>query len=291
MIKFRHILALISVGCVLLLSGCHMALLDPKGVIAAGEKSLLIDATLLMLIVVIPVIFINFFFAWRYRASNEKATYRPDDGHNTIIESICWLIPCLIITVLAVMTWISSHELDPYRPLDTTNKPITIQVISLNWKWLFIYPDENIATINYIQIPVNTQVRFLISSDGPMNSFQIPQLAGQIYAMSGMQTKLHIMATAEGDYDGMSTNISGNGFSGMTFTVHVGTQAEYSAWVNTVHKSPDKLTLPVYNQLVAPTENDPVRYFSSVEPDLFNNVIMKFMMPMPKYALAIDGSQ
>ena len=181
MIKRRHvILTVLTLGLTLLLTGCKLALLDPKGVIAASEKQLLIDATLLMLIIVIPVILISWCFAWRYRASNKKATYRPDEAHNNIIEFFCWLVPCIIIIVLGIMTWRSTHELDPYRPLQSTQKTLTIQVISLDWKWLFIYPEQNIATVNFVQIPVNTPVQFLLTSDAPMNSFELPQLAGQI---------------------------------------------------------------------------------------------------------------
>lgn len=291
MIKRRHILAVISLGLMFLLSGCHAALLNPQGPIAASEKSLLIDAVLLMLIVVVPVIIISFVFAWHYRESNTKATYRPNDGHSTIIEVVCWAVPCVIIAILATMTWVSTHKLDPYRPLDSTVKPIRIQVIALQWKWLFIYPDENIATVNYLQIPVDTPINLIMTSDAPMNSLEIPQLAGQIYAMTGMKTQLHLMANTVGDYMALSTNISGYGFSDMNFTVHASSAADYQAWVNSVKKSPKTLDLAAYNQLVVPSSKDPVQYYSSAEKDLFDNTVMKFMMPMPKYALAIDGSQ
>ena len=291
MIKRRNILfTILTIGLALLLSGCKLALLDPQGPIAASEKQLLIDATLLMLIIVIPVILISWAFAWRYRASNKKATYRPDEAHNNVIEFFCWLVPCIIIIVLGIMTWRSSHELDPYKPLDSKVPPITIQVISLDWKWLFIYPDQHIATINFLEIPVNTPIQFLITSDAPMNSLEIPQLAGQVYSMGGMQTKLHIMANTLGDYMGLSTNISGEGFSDMNFVIRVTTKEQFDQWVKTVQHTPNKLTVAVYNKLTLPTIKDPVAYYSDVAPNLFHDVIMKFMMPMPDLDVQNDGT-
>lgn len=292
MIKRRSILfTILTIGFSLLLTGCKLAILDPKGPIAASEKQLLIDATLLMLVIVIPVILISWGFAWRYRASNKKATYRPDESHNNVIEFFCWLVPCIIILVLGIMTWRSSHELDPYKPLDSKIPPITIQVISLDWKWLFIYPEQHIATINFLQVPVNTPIQFLITSDAPMNSLEIPQLAGQIYAMGGMQTKLNIMANEVGDYMGLSTNLSGAGFSDMNFVLRVSTQEQFDQWIKTAQNAPNKLTVGVYNKLTLPTEKDPVQYFSDVVPNLFNDVIMKFMMPMPALDVANDGTE
>lgn len=292
MIKRRHIfLSLLTLGLALLLTGCKWALFDPKGVIAASEKQLIIDATLLMLIIVIPVIIMSWIFAWWYRASNKKATYSPNSAHNNVIEFFCWLVPCIIILVLGIMTWRSTHALDPYRPLDVKGEPIKIQVISLDWKWMFIYPDQNIATINELTFPVNTPVRFFITSDAPMNSFDIPQLTGQIYSMGGMQTQMNTMATAVGDYMGQSTNISGAGFSDMHFVVHVTSQTDYEKWIKKVQTSPNKLTITVYNKLTEPTINDPVQYFSGVAPDLFHDVIMKFMMPTPALETPIDGTE
>ena len=277
--KLRYFcLTLLTLG----LSACSSdALLDPKGTVALAEKKLLFTCLYLMLLVVIPVILLNFFYAWKYRANNTKAKYTPDWGHSTILEIVWWTIPCIIIGILGVITWVSSHRLDPYRPLkaEATIPPVVIQVIALEWKWLFIYPKEHIATVNFIQIPVNTPVRFLITSDAPMNSFQIPRLAGQIYAMAGMQTKLNIMATELGDYHGRSTNYSGAGFNGMNFITHVSSQKEFDQWVKRVQKSPQKLTLKKYDDLAKPTQYDAPQYFSAPANDLFNTVIMRFMMP------------
>lgn len=276
-------------GATLLLTGCKLAVLNSKGPVAAEQAKLLIDATLLMLIIVIPVILMSFVFAWRYRASNTKAIYKPDDAHNNMLEAICWFIPCIIIIILAVMTWRYTHKLDPYRPLDEPGKTITIQAIALNWKWLFIYPEQGIASVNYVNIPVNTKIQFLITSDAPMNSFEVPQLAGQIYAMAGMRTKLNLMATEIGNYSGLSTNYSGDGFSDMHFTVQVTSLSEFDAWVAETKKSPNQLTLAAYSKLAQNSENNPVQYFSNPAQGLFDKVLMKFMMPMPDMVIAHDG--
>ncbi len=282
MSKFRHILfTILTLGLTLLLSGCKAVMLDPKGIIAADEKQILITAVGLMLIVVIPVIILTFVIAWKYRASNTKAKYTPEWSHSTILEIVWWTIPCVIILILAVITWISSHQLDPYKPLDLKAKPVTIEVIALDWKWLFIYPDQHIATVNFVELPVNVPVRFLITADAPMNSFQIPQLAGQIYAMPGMQTKLNIMATATGDYAGMSANYSGVGFTYMNFIARVATQEDFNKWVKTAQKSSDKLGMEAYNKLAMPTRNNPPESFSAVADGLFNAIMMKYMMPGP----------
>lgn len=259
-----------------------MGVLNPAGTIASDEKLLLVTAVGLMLFVVVPVIILNFWFAWKYRASNTKAKYSPEFSHSTILEVIWWTIPIIIIGILAVITWISSHRYDPYRPLNVKTKPIVIQVIALDWKWLFIYPQQNIASVNFVQFPINVPVQFLITADAPMNSFQIPELAGQIYAMPGMRTELNLMGTQTGDFPGMSTNYSGVGFAGMTFTARVSSQADFDAWVKKTQKSQQKLTPDSYHQLALPSENNPQAFYSPVSKDLFNNVIMSFMMPMPQ---------
>lgn len=280
-IKLRNILfTTFSLATTLLLSGCKLAILDPKGIIAAQQKDLLIDSVLLMLIVVIPTIILTLIFAWRYRAGNHSAKYSPEWSHSTTLEVIVWTIPCIIIGILAVITWITSHTLDPYKPINSDVKPITIQAIALDWKWLFIYPDQKIATVNFVQIPVNVPVRFLITSDAPMNSFEMPQLAGQIYAMAGMQTKLNIMANVPGDYRGFSSNFSGLGFSDMNFIIRVSSQDSFSQWIDTVQKSSQILTTAAYTKLVQPSENNPTEYFTVPNNDLYQLVLMKYMMPM-----------
>ena len=175
--------------------GCEMDLAGSQRARSAlEERNLIITATLLMLLVVVPVIFMTFVFAWKYRASNKSATYTPEWSHSTRIEMVVWLVPLAIIIVLGYVTYKSTHALDPYRPLESDVKPVTIEVVALDWKWLFIYPEQGIATVNKIVFPANTPINFRITSDSVMNSFFIPALGGQIYAMAGMQTKLHLIA-------------------------------------------------------------------------------------------------
>ncbi|MFN8769992.1 MAG: ubiquinol oxidase subunit II [Neisseriaceae bacterium] len=278
--KVKSLIAVVLFGCIaVILSGCDMAILDPKGVTALEERNLIFTALGLMLIVVIPTFIMTIVFARKYRASNVSAKYDPTFTHSTIIEVICWGIPCIIIAILGTITWISTHKLDPYRPLDSNIKPITIEVVALDWKWLFIYPEQKIATVNLVQFPVNVPVTFKITADAPMNSLWIPQLSGQVYAMAGMQTKLHIMATEVGDYRGSAANISGAGFSGMKFIARVSNQSEFDKWVNTVQNSHEVLTGSEYIQLAKPSEDNPVKYYGMVRDRLFDDIIMKYMMP------------
>ncbi|SMF40059.1 ubiquinol oxidase subunit II [Pseudogulbenkiania subflava] len=279
MINSKHprILRGLALGAAALLSGCQGGILDPKGQVAADEKSLIITATVLMLLVVVPVILMTLGFAWKYRASNKSATYDPKWSHSGKIEAVVWIIPIIIVSFLAVITWNSTHKLDPYRPLDSAVKPINVQVVSLDWKWLFIYPDLNIASVNQLVFPANTPVNFKITSDAAMNSFFIPQLGGQIYSMAGMQTKLHLIANEPGSYDGMSANYSGAGFSGMKFkATATATPAEFDAWVKQV-RSGKPLDATSYAQLLNQSENNPVQHFSSVTPGLFYGVLNKYM--------------
>lgn len=273
-------LIIMSLLSALILSGCDYTLMNPQGMIAADEKRILIIAVLLMLIVVIPVIVMTLLFSWRYRENNTNASYAPEWSHSNLIEVVCWSIPCIIIIILGIITWNSSHRLDPYRPLNSTEKPIVIQAIAYDWKWLFIYPEQKIATVNYVQFPVGVPVKFLITANGAMNAFQIPHLAGQIYAMAGMRTKLHLIADKTGDYPGFSANFSGDGFADMKFTAHVSTKEGFAAWVKTVKQSPIMLTASEYSKLEKPSANNPVQYYSSVNKDIFETVVMKSMMPV-----------
>ncbi len=279
--KLKHLLtfSIVSITA-LLLAGCSnkVVVLAPKGQVAAQEMHLLIFAVLLMLIVVIPVIILTLVIARRYRASNKHAKYSPDFSHSVSLELVWWTVPIIIIAILATVTWKTTHQLDPYKPLDIKGKPVTIQAIALRWKWLFIYPQQNIATVNYVVFPAHRQIRFEITSDAPMNSFQIQQLAGQIYAMNGMRTKIHIVANHQGTYRGRSVSFSGAGFANMRFTAKATSQAQFEQWVDQAKRSPKHLDMNTYEQLVKPTQNYmPPTFYSSVAPDLFNKVIMKFM--------------
>ena len=269
----RCIVRTLSLLAALPLSGCQWAVLDPKGPIGLQERSIIITATVLMLLVVVPVIALILIFAWRYRASNEKAEYRPEWSHSNRIEAVVWLIPCLIIAALGVITWKSSHSLDPYRPLASGVRPIRIDAVALDWKWLFIYPDQKVATVNEVAFPANVPVEFHITSATVMNAFFIPQLGSQIYAMAGMQTRLHLLANAPGTYQGLSSNYSGDGFSGMTFKAVAMPPREFDAWVTRVKASQEALSAAAYEQLARPSEDNPVAYYSQVQPDLFADIV------------------
>lgn len=277
------VLALVILG-VLMLAGWYLhrtniSLLEPRGPIAEKERNLIIFAALLSLVVVIPVFSMAIFIVWKYRESNTSATYSPDFDHSRIAETIWWVVPGILITILSVVAWNSSHTLDPYRPLSSNVAPVTVQVVALDWKWLFIYPQQNIASVNLLEFPVNTPVSFEITSDAPMNSFWIPQLSGQIYAMPGMSTQLHLAASSRGNFNGFSSNISGIGFSGMTFVARSTSQAQFNAWVRATRRAPHQLSLTAYNGLVKPSQDNPVSYYSSVEHNLYTTIIAKYLLP------------
>lgn len=284
--KLKRILfAIVPMGLMLLLTGCKAVVLEPRGIVAKDELDLLITAVLLMCLVVVPVIILVFVMARRYRESNKTAKYDPNFSHSVKLELVWWIIPLIIIAILATITWITTHQLDPYRPLNdkalgVKTQPLKIEVIALRWKWLFIYPKQHIATVNYLQFPAHTQLKFLLTSDAPMNSFQIQQLGGQIYTMNGMQTKIHLIANKIGNYRGMAVSFSGNGFANMHFVAHASSEQDFKNWVNQVKRSPRHLTMTEYKQLVQPTYTSPVIYYSTVAPNLFQRVINKFMGPM-----------
>ena len=267
--RYPRLLGIVPLLGTLLLGGCNMTLLNPTGQVGLEQRNLIITATLLMLLVVIPVIVMTFLFAWKYRASNTNATYTPKWNHSTKIEIAVWTVPILIIIALGYVTYVSTHELDPYRPLESDVKPITIEVVSLDWKWVFIYPEQGIATVNKIVFPKNTPVNFKVTSDSVMNSFFIPGLGGQIYAMAGMQTKLHLIANRDAEMEGISANYSGAGFTGMKFKAISTSQENFDAWVSEVKKAPKQLESAEYEALTKPSQNNPVELYSSVTPNLF----------------------
>jgi cytochrome o ubiquinol oxidase subunit 2 len=258
-----------------------VAVLDPKGPIGQKERNLMYVALGLSLIVVIPVFTMTFLIAWKYRAGNKHADYRPEWDHNLGYEAAWWGIPTAIILVLSVVAWNSSHSLDPYKPLAVKGRsPLTIQVVALNWKWLFIYPQQGVATINLAEFPVNTPLNFEITADAPMNSFWIPQLGGQIYAMPGMATELHLMAGQTGDYRGSSANISGAGFADMDFTARATSQSDYNKWLNAAKNSKQGLDSGGYQKLVQNSQNNPVSYYKLVDSNIFSEVVDKYMGSM-----------
>lgn len=257
----------------------NIPVLNPKGWIAVQQRDLIVICTLMMSIVVISVFALMILFSWRYQERNPRGKYAPDWAHSTIGELIWWGVPFVIIVILAVITWTSTHELNPYKPIENGKRPVHIQVVALDWKWLFIYPDYGIATVNYVQFPEQTPLNFEITSDAPMNSFWIPELGGQIYAMPAMRTKLHLLANQTGTFRGMSSNISGSGFAGMTFSAVSTSDEDFEDWVNTVRMSPNFLTEAEYGRLLVPSQYEPVIYYSTVDDDLFDSIIMKYMHP------------
>ena len=276
--KYFAFVGLSSLCAVTFLGGCSTILLfDPKGPIGEAERFVIIAAIVLMLIVVIPVFIMAFWFARKYRASNTESTYMPKWSHSAKIEFFMWGVPIAIVTVLAILAWTSTHSLDPYKPIHSADKPINIEAVSLDWKWLFIYPDQNIATVNQITFPVNVPVSFKLTSDTVMTSFFIPQLGSQIYAMAGMQTRLHLLADKPGTYAGHNQQISGRGYSDMHFKANAVSREEFESWVQEIRQSPEKLDLERYEKLAKPSVGyHAVTYFSSVKPNLFEYILRKF---------------
>ncbi|WWP01874.1 MAG: ubiquinol oxidase subunit II [Candidatus Dasytiphilus stammeri] len=277
----KNILLSSVIAMTLLLSGCDIALLNPKGQIGIEQRSLILTALSLMLIVVIPAIIMAIGFSVKYRNTNLHAKYRPEWAHSYKIEAIVWIIPILIITLLGFITWKTTYLLEPKTPIHSNVKPITIEVVSMDWKWLFIYPKQSVAAVNQLAFPVNTPVEFKITSWSVMNSFFIPRLGSQIYAMAGMQTKLHLIANEPGIYKGISSAYSGQGFSGMKFTVIATPDVtSFNHWIAQAKQAPATLnTMESLEKLATPSENHPVEFFSSVKPSLFTDIQKKFMKP------------
>ena len=268
--------ALVIAFASLLLSACNYTLFDPKGPIAHTQMSLIIVTTLVMLIVVIPVTIMGIWFPYRYRKGNATQEYTPDWEHSNKIEAFVWAIPILIIIVLGVITYITSFSLDPRKPIESDKPTMIIQVVAMDWKWLFIYPEYEIATVNEIAIPVDVPVEFLVTSDTVMNSFFIPHLGSQIYAMSGMENRLHLMASEAGIYPGYSANYSGFGFSGMKFSTYATTETAFNDWINTVKTQGKPFDESSLKQLRAKSRDVKPIYYSYVNPLLFSDIIEKY---------------
>lgn len=269
----------VVIAAVMFFRTVDVSVLNPKGEIAEKQRDLIVFTTLLSSIVVIPVFAMLAIFSWKYRDSNKNATYRPNWDSNKLLESIWWGIPCVIILILALVTWRTSHELDPYKALSSNVKPVTIQVIALQWKWLFIYPEQKVASVNLVQFPKNTPVNFTLTADSPMNSFWIPSLGSQVYAMSGMSAKLHLSANELGDYKGSSANISGKGFADMDFVARASTNEAFEAWIADVKRSPNNLDQAMYDELAKPAVAKEPVYYVLKDPDLYDNIVMKYMLP------------
>jgi cytochrome o ubiquinol oxidase subunit 2 len=264
------------------LSACDMVVLNPGGDVAAQQRDLLVSSTWLMLIIIIPVMALTVIFAWRYRHNNREARYEPDWHHSMRLELVIWSLPLLIIICLGALTWLGSHLLDPYRPLDRLapgkeipedTRVLQVEVVALDWKWLFIYPQYGVATVNELAVPVNQPLSLRITASSVMNAFYVPHLAGMIYAMPGMETRLHGVLNAPGESEGFSTNYSGAGFSGMKFKVRSVDDAEFQRWVSMARASQQSLTRDAYLQLAKPSEREPVRYFAAVDQQLYDSIV------------------
>ncbi|MCW1919832.1 ubiquinol oxidase subunit II [Rhodobacter sp. KR11] len=264
----------------LALMGCKSEVLDPAGPIATEQRDLLISSTLLMLVIILPVMVLIGWFGWQFRAGNKGAVYRPNWDHSTKLELVIWAAPLFIIISLGALTWVGTHLTDPYRPLAQDGRgqslegvePLTVQVVALDWKWLFILPEEGVASVNELSVPVGRPVRFELTSDSVMNAFYIPAMAGMIYAMPGMQTELNGLFDHEGTFQGLASHYSGAGFSKMRFKVHAVDDAGFDAWVNAA-RDDETLDRAAYLQLAQKSEGDAPRQFGAVEQGLFARAV------------------
>ena len=272
------------------LAGCNWVVMNPTGDIAVQQRDLILISTALMLLIVLPVMALVVFFALRYRATNKAtdADYDPDWDHSTKLELLIWSAPLLIIIALGALTWVSTHKLDPYRPLDRIDaetkvdpkvKPLTVQVVALDWKWLFIYPEQGVATVNELVVPVDRPVRFQMTSSSVMNTLWIPAMAGMIYTMPGMETVLHGVLNERGKFQGQSANYSGAGFSGMHFWTHSVSPSRFDQWVAGVKRQQRRLDAGTYLQLERPSENVRPIGFGAVDPALFRRIVAMCVKP------------
>ncbi len=265
-----HALALVSATA---LGGCSEGVFDPQGPIAWAERLLLINSTAIMLVVVLPVIVATLALAWWYRSSNTRATRDTDESYEGRAEFVIWSIPALTVILLGGVIWIGSHQLDPRAPIPGNTEPLRVDVVALDWKWLFIYPDKNIAAVNHLVIPAGTPVKFRLTSATVMNSFFVPQLGSQIYTMGGMTTHLNLLADGPGEYPGFSANFSGDGFSEMRFIVKSVPADDFNAWLEQAHGSGSALDDAGYAQLAKPSQAVPPTTYRSVEPKLFERIV------------------
>lgn len=271
-----------------LLAGCNLLVLDPAGDVARQQGRLIVVSTVLMLLIIVPVIVLTLLFAWRYRESNREAVYDPDWDHSTQLELVIWAAPLLIIIALGAITWISTHTLDPYRPLARLDaqrpiapgtEPLVVEVVAMDWKWLFLYPEQGIATVNEMAAPVDRPIRFRITATSVMNAFYVPALAGMIYAMPGMETTLHAVINQPGDHEGFSANYSGAGFSKMRFRFRGLDDAGFAQWVQQARAGGTELSREAYLQLERPSEREPVRRYARVAGGLYDAVVQRCVEP------------
>jgi cytochrome o ubiquinol oxidase subunit II len=265
----------------LLLTACKPAVLDPKGVVGIAEKALMIDSLVIMLAIVIPTIAATFAFAWWFRASNTRAKYLPVFSYSGRLELIIWAIPVLVIMLLGGVIWISSHDLDPAKPLASKTPPLDIQVVSLDWKWLFIYPNQGVASVNQLVLPAGVPIRFHLTSASVMNSFFIPQLGSMIYTMNGMTTQLNLQADAPGTFHGLSSHFSGDGFPSMHFDTHAVPAEQFAAWIETTRATGPTLDAASYAALARQSMNVSPFTYRATAPELFQQIAEQVLPPGP----------
>jgi cytochrome o ubiquinol oxidase subunit 2 len=265
----------------ILLTACHWAVLDPQGIVGIAEKTIMIDSLAIMLAIVIPTIAATFAFAWWYRASNIRAKYLPEFTYSGQLELIVWAIPVLVILLLGGVIWIGSHDLDPAEPLASKAPPLEVQVVSLDWKWLFIYPHQGVASVNQLVVPAGVPIHFYLTSASVMNAFFIPQLGSMIYTMNGMTTQLNLQADAPGTFHGLSSHFSGDGFPGMYFDVHAVPAEQFAAWIETTRASGPTLDAASYAALARQSMNISPFTYRAAAPDLFQQIATQMLPPGP----------
>jgi cytochrome o ubiquinol oxidase subunit 2 len=273
------LLAFILIGAALL-GGCSEGVLDPKGPIASAERQILFNSLGIMLAIVIPTIVATLGVAYWFRSSNPRARYLPDFKYSGRLELLVWSIPAMTVLLVGGVAWVGAHDLDPRKPIVSTTKPITVQVVSLDWKWLFIYPEQGIASVNQLTIPVGTPVSFQLTSSHVMNSFFVPQLGSQIYTMAGMVTRLHLQADHPGTYRGLSAQYSGAGFSAMRFTVDAVPNDQFARWIDATRGSGPTLDTRTYAELAKPSEAVAPFTYRAVAPGLFDGIVSSVMQPV-----------
>jgi len=263
-----------------LLRGKNVALFNSKGLIATEQHKLMMFTVTILLMIAIPTLSFLFYTVWKYRESNAPTEEAPAAHHSKYLVAGFWLLPTAIVILLASVMWPATHRLAPQKVIASDTMPLTIQVISLRWKWLFLYPEQGIASVNFVQLPLNTPVTFEMTADEtPMSSFWIPNLGGQLYTMTSHSNRLNLMADKAGDYPGSSAEINGEGFAGMKFIARAGTAEDFDQWVQNTKQSPDVLDAATYDKVLAPSENNPMAFYSAYESDLYDKVISKYTDP------------
>ncbi|RWB11337.1 ubiquinol oxidase subunit II [Mesorhizobium sp.] len=271
------------------LSGCAGGVLDPQGPIGAGNRTILLNSLAVMLVIVIPTLVALLLFAWMFRASNRNARYDPEFTYSGRIELIVWSIPTLTILFLGGLIYYGSYHLDPRRPIASSQPPLDIQVVALDWKWLFLYPDQGVGTVNQLVIPAGVPVRFKLTSASVMNTFFVPQLGSMVYVMNGMQTEVNLQADREGDYLGLSAHFSGDGFSDMNFRVRAIPADAFASWASSLHSGGGVLNASAYRELARQSINVPPSSFGHVQPGLFDAIVRQTLPPGPGPTEAAAG--